>query len=83
MADKQSLEKRFEDLRIFIESATNDAEKGKIKDMKPLEREVEALCKDVEQSKPETATQMKPVLADMIERLDHLADAIQAQQKSA
>ncbi len=67
------LKRRFEDLIAYINKANEDVLDGRIGELADLDKDVTALCRDVESSEPALARDMQPLMAEMISKLDELA----------
>lgn len=75
-------QKRFEELIHFIDESIAEVRGGKMVAMDSLESIVANLCKDIEKADPEIAKNTQPQMAQMITKLDELAQALMEYQIS-
>ena len=68
--------KRFEDLIDFIDASIVEVRGGKMVAMDELESIVAKLCADLEKADAETAKSTQPLMAQMITKLDELAQGL-------
>ncbi len=70
------LKQRFEDLIAYINKANEDVLSDKVGELTELDKDVTALCRDVESAEPELARDIQPLMAEMISKLDELAQSL-------
>lgn len=68
--------KRFDDLIGFIDNSLADVRAGNLVEMESLEKIVATLCADIEKADAETAKDTQPMMAQMITKLDELAQGL-------
>ena len=78
--DKESLTQRFDELLAFIDQANSTVLNGKMPDLGNVDKKVALLCKDIEGADPEIAKQTQPMMAQMITKLDELAQSLNEYQ---
>ncbi len=76
----ESFKSRLQGITDMIEQAQRDLNAGKLADLGDMDKNVTALCREIEISPPEIATEMKPLIAQMISGLDELAIALSTYQ---
>ena len=76
----KKLEKRFEGLIDLIQRARQKADADEILPLETLDRDVNALCEDVEKAETQVAKQTQPLMATLITELDNLAQSLVAYQ---
>ncbi len=67
------LKRRFEDLIEYINKANEDVLNNRIRKLADLDQTVTTLCHDVEAAEPVVAKDIQPLMAEMISKLDELA----------
>jgi hypothetical protein len=77
MTSAQEFQKKLIDLTQFIDQAIDQVQSGTIVSLQPVERDVDALCRQIEKSPTSVAHSLKPLMADAISRLDLLAESLQ------
>lgn len=82
MSDAQDLKQRFEGLIEFISDTNDKIQDGTMTELENLDQDVMALCQDVENSTPEIAKKMQPLMAKVISSLDELAQNITTYQNN-
>lgn len=78
--DKESFRNRFDELIAFIDQANNAVLDGKMPDLGNVDKKVALLCRDIESANPEIAKQTQPMMAQMIVKLDALAQSLNEYQ---
>ena len=77
----QNLRSRFDGLITLIESAHQNIESDVLIKLSTLDQDVDALCKDVENSEPKVARDVQPLMAELITKLDGFAQGLIAYQQ--
>ncbi len=77
MSNAQDISARLQELSDFIESAHNSLSDGEVVNLSHLDGEIEKLCEATLRLPPADATQVQPVMADMISKLEALGLALQ------
>lgn len=72
MDDRQFFEKQFHDIHRMIDTAIQKADAGEIIALDRLNRDSERLCNQLQNTDPQTAQAIQPLLAQMIAGLDEL-----------
>jgi altronate dehydratase len=80
--------RRFDDLTHLIETAKDKAHHDNISDIQVLglekmESEIDTLCADIKAAPTDVAKNTQSLMAQMISRLDDLAQALQALKANA
>ena len=76
-SNAEDLITKFEDLIQFIQDAQTQLNEGKIIKMDELGSTVAKLCAAVDNADQDTATRVKPLLADLIQNLDRFERNLQ------
>lgn len=75
---KDQILKRLEEIVVTINTAHDDISSGVVKDLSSMDQEVTKICADIVKLEPTDATQVQPIMADMISRLEGLAQSLQS-----
>ncbi|MCC7304975.1 MAG: hypothetical protein IT558_01810 [Alphaproteobacteria bacterium] len=73
----EDLQERFDELMDTLHDIAEKIDSGQIVPLHDLEQSVESFCTDVINSGAETAQSFKPLIADMIQRLEEIAQKIE------
>lgn len=74
---KEQILKKLEEIVVTINSAHDEIAAGVVKDLSSMDQEVSKICAEIVKLSPEDAAQVQPVMADMISRLEGLAQSLQ------
>jgi hypothetical protein len=75
---KDQISQRLEDIVATINKAHDDVSAGIIQDLSFMDKDVASVCNDIVKLKPEEAAEIQPIMADMISRLEGLAQSLQS-----
>lgn len=75
---KDQIIQRLTQMTEAIDEAQNNVAAGIIKDLTHMDNEMAQVCDDIVKLPPEEAAQVQPVMADMISRLEALAQSLQS-----
>lgn len=75
---KDQVIKRLEEITETINKAQADVSAGIVQDLSFMDEEVASICGDILKLKPEDAAAVQPIMADMISRLEGLAQSLQS-----
>lgn len=81
--EAKKFEEQFRDLISYIEESTEEINSGKMADLTNMDHKVAALCESVENADTEVARSTQPLMAEMIAKLDQLAQALNDYQQKA
>lgn len=73
---KSFLESQLDDMSSFLDKAIDDVGNMKSISLGKMEQQIHDLCKKIESSDPAIAHAMKPGMADIISKLDELAQRL-------
>ncbi len=74
----ERLQKRLVEMADFLDQAQANLDQKKDVELGDMKSQINALCADIEGASPATAHAMKPIMADIIAKLDQLADSLNA-----
>ncbi len=77
------LKTKFEDLTHFVRTARNAVDQQRNVPIDQLGMSAAKLCEMVEKAPPPVAIEIKPLMAELIEELDHLAMGLERQKMQA
>ena len=75
--NKDQITKRLQEITVTINEAQNDVSAGIVHDLSFMDKDVADICGEILKLKPEDAAAVQPVMADMISRLEGLAQSLQ------
>lgn len=78
--ERAAIEERLSELSIFLDNAITQANQSNLIDLGSMENDIASLCVQIESSAPEVANEMKPLMANLIAKLDELAASIATYQ---
>lgn len=81
MSDLDELQTRMRDVCDYIMSSTAQVEAGEMVNLSGLDDDVAALCERAIALPPQDATQIQPLMADMISQLELLGNALRDYQE--
>jgi hypothetical protein len=76
----EELESRLDNMIEFVTDATGQVETGTLANLGTLDKDVTQLCNDVEASPPEVAQSVSAKMAEMVSKLEQLAQALKEYQ---
>ena len=76
--NKDQIVKRLENIVTTINQAQDNVAAGIVQDLSFMDKEVAQVCEDIVKLPPEDAAQVQPIMADMISRLEGLAQSLQS-----
>ncbi len=79
----EAFEARFQELTAFVEEALDTVQSDSMPDLANLEDRVSGLCQDIETADEDTAAKVQPLMAEMIGKLDTLAQALNDYKEKA
>lgn len=74
---KEQITQRLEDIIVTINEAQDDVSAGIVHDLSFMDKDVADICGKILKLKPEDAAAVQPIMADMISRLEGLAQSLQ------
>jgi hypothetical protein len=74
-------EERFASMISIIDTALENLQAGKMPDLGTLDSEVAKICRDVEAADPALGQKVQPLMAEMIGKLDKMAQALMEYQQ--
>lgn len=75
----EDIQKGLEEILRYVQEAETRVQRGESVDLAGMDEKVAAICMAIEQSDPETGKNTEALLADLVEKLDGLANAIKTQ----
>ncbi|MAZ76522.1 MAG: hypothetical protein CMH31_04385 [Micavibrio sp.] len=75
---KDQIVKRLEEIIETINKAQDDVTSGLIQDLSFMDKDVAQVCGDIIKLEPKDAAAVQPIMADMISRLEGLAQSLQS-----
>lgn len=74
-------EDRFASMIVIIDGALDALQASKMPDLGSLDSDVAKICRDVEAADPAIGQKVQPLMAEMIGKLDQMAQALMEYQQ--
>ncbi len=76
----EELHSRLDNMIEFVVQATEQVESGTLANLGTLDKDVSQLCTDVESAPPEVAQSVSDKMAEMVSKLEKLAQSLKIYQ---